>query len=149
LFFSGTGSPTIPSAGDIFHLKILKPFTRGDIYEFVALPTGLVAVRPTMFPLEFRLDQNYPNPFNPKTEIRYGIGPARLGGDGQAGGEGVLVLLNVYDLLGREVATLVNEWKAAGAHTVRFDGSGLASGVYVYRLTAGGYVASRKMLMIR
>ena len=88
-------------------------------------------------PTAFSLSQNYPNPFNPQTAIRYQV-------------SGVTdVKLVVYDLLGREVATLVNEKKTVGSHEVSFDGAGLASGVYFYRLTAGTFVQSRKMLMLK
>ena len=87
-------------------------------------------------PAAYSLNQNYPNPFNPSTVISYQLksaGPVRL---------------TVYDVLGREVRTLVNgEEEEQGAHEVRFDGSGLASGVYMYRLQAGGFVQQRKMLL--
>ncbi len=84
-----------------------------------------------------KLGQNYPNPFNPKTGIRYQV-------------SGVSdVKLVVYDMLGREVAVLVNERKADGSYEAAFDGNGLASGVYLYRLTVGSYVATRRMVLIR
>jgi len=88
-------------------------------------------------PREIRLEQNYPNPFNPTTVIRYQL-PA--GGD---------VRLSVSDLLGREVAVLVNETKAAGSYDVRFDGKKLSSGVYLCRLTAGQYAGTRKMILVK
>jgi hypothetical protein len=86
---------------------------------------------------EYRLSQNYPNPFNPATEIGYEL-PAASD-----------VRLSVFDLLGREVTLLVNTRQSAGRYTVRFDGAGLASGVYLYRLTAGNSVQMRKMALIR
>lgn len=88
-------------------------------------------------PLTFDLLQNYPNPFNPTTGIRYELPAASE------------VRLVVYDLLGREVAVLVNEKRPAGKFEVRFNGAGLSSGVYIYRLTAGQHVESRQMLLIR
>jgi photosystem II stability/assembly factor-like uncharacterized protein len=88
-------------------------------------------------PRDFALFQNYPNPFNPNSDIRYQISEFRM------------VKLAVYDLLGREVAVLVNETKSPGAYQVRFDGTGLPSGVYFYRLEAGRYVETRKMLFVR
>jgi hypothetical protein len=94
-------------------------------------------------PTTFALLQNYPNPFNPATAIRFEI-PGTV-----QGMEGSTVSLAVYDLLGREVALLVNEKKAPGRYEVRFDASGLSSGVYLYRLSAGNYVQSRKMLLLR
>ncbi len=88
-------------------------------------------------PTQFSLNQNYPNPFNPSTAIRYQLP------------EAVPVRLSLYDLLGREVAVLVNEQKSAGSYEVRFDGTGLASGMYIYRLVAGTYVESRKMVLMK
>ena len=95
-------------------------------------------------PTEFRLEQNYPNPYNPLTIIKYTVGGTRDQGSGVS-----TTRLAVYDVLGREVAVLVNELKAPGNYEVTFDGSGLASGVYMYRLTAGAYTESRKMVLIR
>jgi hypothetical protein len=83
------------------------------------------------------LSQNYPNPFNPSTVIHY-----RLAADNH-------VTLTVYDVLGREVALLVNEREDAGAHTVRFDGSGRAAGCYFYRVVAGTQIETRKMLLVK
>ena len=88
-------------------------------------------------PGSFKLEQNYPNPFNPSTTITYELPRASM------------VRLHVYDMLGREVGALVNERKGAGVHEVRFDGSNYASGVYVYRLTAGDFVQSRKLMILR
>jgi hypothetical protein len=93
--------------------------------------------------LQWALEQNYPNPFNPATLIRYAVGGT--GGQGPPAG---LVRLVVYDLLGREVAVLVNEPKTPGRYEVKFDGTGLASGVYLYRLSAGIYAESRKLLLV-
>jgi Secretion system C-terminal sorting domain len=90
-------------------------------------------------PVGVHLEQNYPNPFNPTTSIKYSIPVGTYG----------RTSLRVYDLLGREVAVLVNERKAPGSYTVQFNGSGLASGVYFYRLTAGDFVATKKLLMLR
>ena len=88
-------------------------------------------------PHAFELTQNYPNPFNPSTAIRFGL-PRDL-----------LVSLHVFDLLGREVAVLVNEKRAAGVYEITFDGSRLASGVYFYRLQAGDYIATKKLLLLK
>jgi hypothetical protein len=96
-----------------------------------------------------RLMQNFPNPFNPTTVVRYQV-PAPGGIQGQVAGSQVPVItLRVYDLLGREVALLVNERKPAGGYEVKFDASGLATGVYLYRLTAGAFVQTRTMLLLR
>jgi hypothetical protein len=83
------------------------------------------------------MDQNYPNPFNPSTQITYQI-PERS-----------TVRLRVFDVLGKEVATLVNTEQAGGYHSVQFDAEGLRSGVYFYTLTAGRFSSTRKMLLVR
>jgi hypothetical protein len=85
----------------------------------------------------YALEQNYPNPFNPATTINFQF-PVRAH-----------IFLKVYDLMGREVATLVNEVKQPGKYGARFDGSGLASGVYYYRFQAGTYVQTRKLVIVR
>jgi hypothetical protein len=88
-------------------------------------------------PFRFGLDQNFPNPFNPSTEIRYEVG------------EDAKVTLRVFDLLGREVALLVSERQRPGVYTAVFAAGGAASGVYVYRLQAGNFTSSRKMVILR
>ena len=88
-------------------------------------------------PAEYKLEQNYPNPFNPPTTIRYVL-PVRSH-----------VTISVYNTLGQKVATLVDEGEDAGNHEVRFDGTGLASGVYFYRIHAGDFLQARKLLLIR
>jgi hypothetical protein len=87
------------------------------------------------------LEQNYPNPFNPTTVVGYEI-PV-------VSGQSPVVSLKVFDLLGREVAVLVNERKAPGGYEVSFDASALASGVYFYRLQAGNFVQTRKLLLLQ
>jgi hypothetical protein len=88
-------------------------------------------------PALFALDQNYPNPFNPRTEIGF-----RISDDG-------LVTLRVYDMLGREVVTLVNERKAPGTYSITWDARGVASGVYHLRLTSGSNNAVRELMLLR
>jgi 5-hydroxyisourate hydrolase-like protein (transthyretin family) len=83
------------------------------------------------------LYQNYPNPFNPTTVISFQSPVANH------------IRIMVYDLLGREVAVLMDEKKEPGRYEVRFDGKNLASGVYLYRMQAGQYVETRKLLLIR
>jgi len=100
--------------------------------------SGVVSVQGTgREPLAFKLGQNYPNPFNPSTEIGFQI--AEFG----------FVSLKVFDLLGREVAELVNNELYAGEHTIKFDASNLPSGVYFYRLTAGGQSVSKRMVFLK
>jgi hypothetical protein len=116
--------------------------------------------QPPEFPTAFRLDQNYPNPFNPTTTIEYSIGgvvalsepraSSDAVGTSRGGVEGqTSVKLVIYDLLGRQVAVLVNERKMSGTYEVKFDGTNLASGVYFYRLQAGDFVQTRKCIYMR
>ncbi len=115
------------------------------IVDELAIGTGPTSVSAReLLPASLSLHQNYPNPFNPTTVIRYEI-PA-LGDQASGTSE---VRLVVYDILGREVRTLLNEREEPGTHAVQFDGAGLASGVYIYRLSAGEYVESRKMVLER
>ena len=100
------------------------------------------------FPTHYILSQNYPNPFNPSTKIKFTIPQSPLpGGDGRGGLQ--LVKLVVYDVLGNEVATLVNEEKPAGEYEVEFNAKGLPSGIYFYRLIAGSYIKTRKMILLK
>ncbi|NOX65593.1 MAG: T9SS type A sorting domain-containing protein [Chlorobi bacterium] len=104
-------------------------------------------------PSDFTLFQNYPNPFNPSTKIQYTIAKSPLlGGDGRLArplGGGGLVTLKAYDILGREVATLVNENKKPGYYEVQFNTSGLTSGIYFYTLRAEGFIQTKKMILLR
>ncbi len=88
-------------------------------------------------PSSFELEQNYPNPFNPTTNFEFMIPNFEL------------VSLKIYDMLGREVATLVNEEKPAGVYKISFDASNLASGVYFYQLKAGGLIQAKKMVLLK
>jgi hypothetical protein len=116
------------------------------------LATGLPESGVEVLPLTYGLSQNYPNPFNPSTSIQYTVAGARDQGSGISE-----VKLTVYDLLGREVAVLVNERKPAGSYEISFDANNLASGVYIYRLTArptdggqaGSFVQTRKMILLK
>lgn len=90
-----------------------------------------------MIPATFKMEQNYPNPFNPSTVIRFAVS------------ENINVTLKVYDILGGEVTTLLNEDKDAGWYNISFDASGLASGIYIYRITAGSFISTKKMLLLK
>ena len=85
----------------------------------------------------FELSQNYPNPFNPSTKINYEM-PERS-----------LITIKVYDVLGKEIATLVNEEKLSGNYVVEFNGNGLASGIYYYRIMAGNFLQTKKMIYLK
>jgi M6 family metalloprotease-like protein len=117
------------------------PWYSDDIAQ-LNIPTAIA--REIVVPERFQLAQNYPNPFNPTTVIEYSI--AGAGGQGLGVSD---VRLIVYDLLGREVAVLVNERKPAGRYEVKFDAAGLSTGFYIYRLTAGQNVESRKMVFVK
>ena len=85
----------------------------------------------------FQLKQNYPNPFNPSTKIEYQIPKSEF------------VSIKVYDLLRREIATLVNEKESAGNYEVEFDGSDLSSGVYLYQMVAGNFSSTKKFIYMK
>jgi len=106
------------------------------VYEIKFTPTE-VEERNESAPVSFALQQNYPNPFNPVTSIQYSVSSDRF------------VSLKVYDINGREVATLVNQRKHAGLHHVEFEAKGLPSGVYFYKMIAGEFTATRKLLLLR
>ena len=111
--------------------------------------TGIESERATL-PSEYSLSQNYPNPFNPETTISYTIAPPNL----PKGEAFVHVTLKVFDLLGREVATLVDEYKQPGTYHEKFNvktrhGASLQSGVYFYRLQAGNYNETKKMTLLK
>ncbi|HID39185.1 MAG TPA: T9SS type A sorting domain-containing protein [Calditrichaeota bacterium] len=110
--------------------------------DWFGVPTALDESKAEL-PLAFSLEQNYPNPFNPSTIIRYRL-PAR-----QRIAALSYVDLAVYNALGQKIATLVKEKQAAGEYRVIFDATGLASGVYFYRLQAGDFTAIKKMILMR
>ncbi len=86
---------------------------------------------------DFNLEQNYPNPFNPSTSIKFTVPTSEF------------VSLKVYDVLGNEVSTLVNEQKAPGSYEVRFDAGSLSSGVYIYKLQAGNFTQTKKLMLMK
>lgn len=104
---------------------------------WLADPISAIGGSESVLPEAFTLEQNYPNPFNPATKISYSV-PQQA-----------KVLLEVFDLLGRKVATLVNENRPAGMHTVEFDGSKFVTGLYIYRLSTPNQVFAKKMLLIK
>ena len=126
--------------------------------RYIHLRTPLTTVRGEQeYPSQFALQQSYPNPFNPTTTIKYSLpSPSSFdakGRDGQPAiglaGAGSHVSLRVYDVLGREVAILVNEELNTGSYETTFDATGLASGVYFYRFIVDSYAETKKMLLIR
>ncbi len=149
----------IPSSSNVFFPITLKKIsivlgssqTAGQIYRGtiffdnlrVKYPQSTTKVEDeTHQPVSFNLYQNYPNPFNPTTKIRYTI-PALTPSQRER------VMLRVFDMLGREVAILVNEEKPAGSYEVEFNAEGMSSGVYFYQLQAGNQVETKKLILIR
>ena len=112
----------------------------GHIFDYTTLETkeneGKIAISETEQIKELSI-QNYPNPFNPITIIRYQMPKDEF------------VTLRVYDILGREITTLVNEEKPAGTYSVNFNASNLASGIYFYKISAGNFSQTKKMLLLR
>ncbi len=106
-----------------------------NVYAAVAFSTNIQ--QPAGAPIAFSLSQNYPNPFNPSTTIDYIIPRTTF------------VTLEVFDILGRVVRTLVSGEQGFGPHSVRLEGTGLSSGVYFYRLKAEGMVQTKKFMVLR
>jgi len=130
-----------------------------DIYFYVNVNTGRVATKSNStlvgiekinlieLPKGFELFQNYPNPFNPTTKIKYTIPSSSHLEKGRT--EVGFVTLKVYDILGREIATLVNKKQSAGTYEVKFDASSLTSGIYFYKLKIGGFTATKNMMLVK
>lgn len=114
-----------PEGNSVYSFNLSEYNNISEVIEISELPEG------------FYLSQNYPNPFNPETVIKY-----QLSSSGN-------VSLKVYDILGREVVTLVNEMKFSGTYEVKFSGNRLSSGVYFYSLKSGNYVNTKKMLLVK
>ncbi len=125
------------SNGDLF----ISSFSDDNIVKVSNLPVG-VEDENNFTPNGFTLEQNYPNPFNPSTSIRYTVPSVTL-----SEVEGSLVSLKVYDVLGNEVATLVNEQKPAGSYEVKFNAAGLSSGIIFLQTKAGSLVETKKMIL--
>jgi Secretion system C-terminal sorting domain len=122
-FVDNTNGWAVGDGGTILHT------TNGGVTSVEGEQNGV--------PQQYLLSQNYPNPFNPSTTVRYGL-PQRSH-----------VTITVFNALGQQVAILQDGEQEAGYHEVRFDGSSLSSGVYLYRLQAGDFVQSRKLLLLR
>ncbi|MBI4548028.1 MAG: T9SS type A sorting domain-containing protein [Ignavibacteriae bacterium] len=114
---------------DIYAQRVLADGTLGNV-------TGLFDETHSL-PERFELEQNYPNPFNPSTTFNFQLPTESF------------VTLKVYDVLGREVATLVNEKKDPGVHTVTWNAEKMSSGIYTYRITAGTFTAAKKLILLR
>jgi hypothetical protein len=133
--------PNQPGKKAINELEVVK-FGRqrglGAFKDTVKIVNKFTGVKETgEVPLTYALYQNYPNPFNPVTTIKYSIPNSER------------VVLKVYNILGQEVATLVNEEQRAGVYELKFDASNLASGVYFYKLQAGKFIDVKKMMLVK
>ncbi len=125
-----------------FEVKRNAPVNTKDSIEFsIGDVNGIMMMKTFVFnflaPSEFRLEQNFPNPFNPATTIQYQL-PSTSN-----------VSLKIYDVLGNEVVTLVNEKQDAGYKEIKFNANRYASGMYIYRLTAEKYVSTKKLLLLK
>ena len=147
-YANGTVAPNPPldTAGGPFNFayaNTLQAYARGSDgkplgdLNWHGIPLTSVEPRGEVVPLSFILSQNFPNPFNPSTEIQFAIAKAGA------------VKLTVYDILGKEVGVLVNQNFAPGTYAVRFDATGLASGMYVYVLSSGSIRLTRSMMLIK
>ena len=120
---------------DLESAKVENVFgTMGD-HELVDIVTEVAKIK--QLPTGYELSQNYPNPFNPTTQIRFQLKNQEE------------VTLKVYNMLGQEVATLLNETMSAGVYELNFDASQLTSGVYVYTIKAGSFYDSKKMTLLK
>jgi hypothetical protein len=130
-----------------YPVNLTQSFNRANIQFDINLTTG-IGNEFTSIPEVFSLSQNYPNPFNPTTVITYNI-PSNVKSQTLASQSGSNVKLVIYDLLGKEVTTLVNEKQSPGTYSVKFNGSNFASGVYFYRIEAGEFVDTKRMVLLK
>ncbi len=138
-------SGVLPGKGDTLHIVTYKTITSEDVFRFAVDSNNVITgVKINKIPKDYRLFQNYPNPFNPTTKIKYSIPKTGY------------VTIKVYDILGKEVTTLVNEEKTAGKYIVNFNGDNLASGIYFYQLRATpisgqaeNFISTKKMLLLK
>lgn len=105
--------------------------------EGQGIVSGIISFGSTVNPDEFKLFQNYPNPFNPVTQIGYELT------------KGSKISLKIYDILGKEIRTLVSEFQPAGNYKITFDGEGLSSGTYIYKLSAGEFSLTKRMTLLK
>jgi len=136
---NGGGGIDVNWKGEIFFSMALGPRNGFSVSAFGKVADGFHKEEAgnDASPEGTTLNQNYPNPFNPTTKIQFTVVNRQL------------TIVKVYDVLGREVTTLVNEVKEPGTYTVEFDGSNLSSGVYLYRMQVGDVVQTRGLLLLR
>lgn len=120
-----------PGISGVYHYRLKQTDFNGDVHYSEEIEVNL------SLGINFKLDQNYPNPFNPKTTISFEL-PASAH-----------VTLKLFDVLGNEISTLLNREEPAGIHEYDFDGSRLASGIYLYKMQAGTFEQTRKMILLK
>jgi hypothetical protein len=151
MFNGGTSEGKIISLGipfETIYPEEIRNSLMSKIIDFFDVPTSVEIVDSENLPTEFYLSQNYPNPFNPSTKIKFTTPPQ----PSPYQGEGVrvgFVTLKIYDILGNEVATLVNEQKSPGSYEVEWNADSYSSGVYFYSLQAGDVKINKKMLLVK
>ncbi len=144
-FYKTTDKIITLHGGEEFIARTTKSFALQDVYEFTASKEYMIpssAPQEGTAPLTYILYQNYPNPFNPQTRIRFSLAQKNP------------ATLIIYDILGREVRTLINGTMEAGAYEIMWDGNNqmgvaVASGMYIYRLQSGTFAQTRKMMLVR
>jgi hypothetical protein len=128
-----------PSQGDTIFIYTTRPLTAADRFQFTTAKSAVLGAPNLNVSItrSFSVAQNYPNPFNPSTSIQFSLSVSSH------------VSLKVFDILGKEVATLVNGTMGAGSYTAEFDARVLSSGPYFYTLRAGSYVETKKMMLTK
>jgi outer membrane protein assembly factor BamB len=130
-------SPAIGSDGTLYIGTSLSTFFQHHVDNLIAVNNKPNSVEEEEKKIDFRLEQNYPNPFNPVTKIKFSTPIANN------------IKLIVYDILGKEITTLLNEYKQPGEYEINFDAKGLPSGVYYYVMTTGEYSIAKKLIIVK
>jgi flagellar hook assembly protein FlgD len=139
VWVTGTTTSTnfpLQSLSGAYNQGTLTGYSDAFILKFTAAITGINLIS-NEIPSSYSLSQNYPNPFNPSTVVRFQLSVVSN------------VVLKVYDVMGREVQTLVNEKLSAGTYEVTFDGSNIPSGVYFYKMQTGDFSETKKMILMK
>jgi hypothetical protein len=151
--FHYSESPSVAVSGTVVQVVWADQRDGNSEIYYKRNPTGNVGIQniSTEVPSSYSLSQNYPNPFNPTTKIKFSVPQVRhlFGGSSPRGLGGDLVLLKIYDVMGREVQTLVNEVLQPGTYETTFDGSMLPSGVCFYKLTAGDFTETKRLTLLK
>lgn len=141
---NGNGSYNAPPVDHAWRMTfnsstgdVTSDFSHNANFVDIQWPGATSVSNESNIPLNFNLEQNYPNPFNPSTIISYSIPQSSF------------VTLKVYDIIGNEVAALVNKTQTAGKYDVRFDGSNLSNGVYFFRIEADNFISTKKMILMK